>query len=130
AAVMTLDAAVDRPQLFGYLLALNAHLCGVAFATDGDRVLLVSERPTLDLDLSEVLDIIARVTTCADEHDDALVARFGGRLGTARRAALLQIAAARAFIEADRGQHVGAQRQLAGLAEQAALRIDQLGIRQ
>jgi hypothetical protein len=81
AVVMTLDAAVDRAALFGHLLALNARLCGVAFATAGDQVLLVSERSTLDLDDSEVRDAIERVTTYADEHDDALVARFGGRVG-------------------------------------------------
>jgi len=81
AVVMTLDATVDRGALFAHLLGLNANLCGAAFATDGDRVLVVSERSTLDLDHSEVLDAIARVTTCADDHDDALVARFGGRVG-------------------------------------------------
>jgi len=84
AVVMTLDAAVDRAALFAHLLAQNAHLCGVAFATDGDHVLLVSERSTLDLDDSEVRDAIERVTTYADEHDDALVARFGGRVGAWR----------------------------------------------
>jgi hypothetical protein len=81
AIVMTLDATVDRAGLFAHLLELNAGLCGAAFATAGDRVLLVSERSTLDLDHSEVLDAIDRVTRCADEHDDALVARFGGRIG-------------------------------------------------
>jgi hypothetical protein len=83
AVVMTLDAAVgiDRAALFAHLLELNARLCGVAFATDGDRVLLVGERSTLDLDHSEVHDAIERVTTYADEHDDVLVARFGGRVG-------------------------------------------------
>jgi hypothetical protein len=79
--VMTLDAAVDRGALFAHLLDLNAGLCGAAFATEGDQVLLVSERSTLDLDLSEVLELIARVTTYTDEHDDVLVARFGGRAG-------------------------------------------------
>lgn len=79
--VMTLDAAVDRTALFTHLLELNASLCGAAFAADGDQVLLVSERSTLDLDHSEVLDIIERVTTYADAHDDVLVARFGGRVG-------------------------------------------------
>jgi hypothetical protein len=83
AVVMTLDAAVDRAALFGHLLELNAGLAGVAFAADGDQVLLVSERSTLDLDLSEVRDAIERVTTYADEHDDVLVARFGGRVGAA-----------------------------------------------
>ena len=81
AVVMTLDAAVDRGALFAYLLGLNTNLCGTAFATDGEHVLLVSERSTLDLDHSEVLDVIDRVTRYADEHDDALVARFGGRIG-------------------------------------------------
>ena len=81
AVVMTLDAAVDRAALFAHLLELNAGLCAVAFATDGDQVLLVSERSTLDLDYSEVRDAIERVTTYADEHDDVLVARFGGRVG-------------------------------------------------
>jgi hypothetical protein len=83
AVVLTLDAKVDRPALFAHLLDLNAELCGAAFATDGDQVLLVSERTTLDLDRSEILDVIRRVTTCADEHDDMLVSRFGGALGVA-----------------------------------------------
>ncbi|HEY0194502.1 MAG TPA: YbjN domain-containing protein [Kofleriaceae bacterium] len=81
AVVMTLDEAVDRAALFAHLLEHNAHLCGAAFAADGDRVLLVSERSTRDLDHSEVRDAIDRVSRHADEHDDALVARFGGRLG-------------------------------------------------
>ena len=80
--VMTLDAAVDRAALFAHLLDLNATLCGAAFATEGDHVLLVSERSTLDLDLSEVLELIERVTTYTAEHDGVLVARFGGRPGT------------------------------------------------
>jgi hypothetical protein len=83
AVVMTLDAAVDRGALFAYLLELNASLCGAAFATDGDFVLLVSERSTLDLDASEVRDAIERVTAYADAHDDVLVARFGGQVGAA-----------------------------------------------
>lgn len=81
AVVMTLDAKVDREALFAHLLDQNATLCGAAFATDGDHVLLVSERSTLDLDRSEVFDMIRRVTTLADDYDDVLVARFGGTLG-------------------------------------------------
>lgn len=81
AVVMTLDAKVDRAALFAHLLELNTTLCGAAFATAGDQILLVSERTTLDLDRSEVLDTITRVTICADEHDDVLVARFGGSVG-------------------------------------------------
>ena len=81
AVVMSLDRKVDRPVLFAHLLDLNASLCGVAFATAGDQVLLVAERSTLDIDRSEVLELIRRVTTYADEHDDVLVTRFGGRRG-------------------------------------------------
>ena len=79
--VMTLDGKVDRAALYAHLLELNATLCGAAFATEGDRVLLVTERSTLDLDRSEVLELIKRITTYADDHDDTLVARFGGKLG-------------------------------------------------
>lgn len=82
ATMMTLDRAVDRLALFAHLLHLNASLCGVAFGTIGDQVMLLAERSTLDLDRSEVLELIRRVTTYADEHDDVLVARFGGRRGT------------------------------------------------
>jgi hypothetical protein len=81
AVVMTLDDRVDRAALFAHLLELNASLCGAAFATEGDHVLLVSERSTLDLDRSEVLDALQRVASYADQHDDVLVARFGGRVG-------------------------------------------------
>ena len=79
--VMTIDATVDRGALFQHLLERNCELWGAAFAVERDRVVLVSERSTLDIDRSEVADMIRRVTTYADDHDDALVARFGGRLG-------------------------------------------------
>ena len=81
AVVMTLDDKVDRAALYEYLLTLNVELCGNAFAVDRDRVLLVAERTTLDLDRSEIVDLIKRVTTNADHHDDQLVAKFGGTLG-------------------------------------------------
>ncbi len=81
ATVMTLDDSVDRAALYAHLLELNAGLAGCAFATNGDRVVLVAERSTLDLDRSEVLELVRRVTTAADDHDDVLVARFGGALG-------------------------------------------------
>lgn len=80
--VMTLDDKVDRPELFADLLETNAGMCGAAFATDGDRVILVSERTTLDLDKSEVVDLIERVLNYASQHAPVLVARYGGRAGT------------------------------------------------
>lgn len=79
--VMTIDASVDRLALFHHLLERNAELWGAAFALELDKVVLVAERSTLDLDRSEVADMIRRVTTYADDHDDTLVAKFGGRLG-------------------------------------------------
>ena len=84
AIVMTLDAKVDRPTLFTHLLEINTTLTGAAFGCVGDQIVLLSERSTLDLDRSEVLDTIRRVTSCADEHDDVLVARFGGSIGVAQ----------------------------------------------
>jgi hypothetical protein len=79
--VMTVNDKVDRNALGAKLLDLNAGLCGAAFATEGDRVLMLSERSTLDLDKSEVRELIKRVTTYADDHDDALVAQYGGTMG-------------------------------------------------
>lgn len=86
AVVLTVDDKVDRPALFEHLLDLNATLAGAAFALDGDRILLVSERSTLDLDRSELMDAIKRVRDMADDHDDVLVARFGGSVGEAASA--------------------------------------------
>jgi len=80
-AVMHIDAAVPRVALYGHLLEKNAELTGAAFALRGDTVILQSERSTLDLDRSEVLDLITRVTKYADDLDDTLVDRFGGALG-------------------------------------------------
>ena len=80
APVLALDAHVDRAALFAHLLEQNRDLTGAAFALDGDVILLVAERSTLDLDRSEVTELIRRLATYADDHDDALVARFGGRL--------------------------------------------------
>ena len=79
--VMTVNDKVDRSALHAALLDLNAGLCGAAFATDDDRVLMLSERSTLDLDKSEVRELIKRVTTYADDHDDTLVAQYGGTMG-------------------------------------------------
>lgn len=81
--VMTLDDRVDDRQLFRYLLTLNARsITGAAFGLDGHQVVLLAERSTLNLDRSEVLDLIRRVEDYADEYDDRLVVEFGGVLGT------------------------------------------------
>jgi hypothetical protein len=83
-AVMRLDPGGDpavRADLHADLLARNVELCGLAFAARGEQVLLVAERSTLDLDRSEVLELINKVAEHADAVDNALVASYGGTLG-------------------------------------------------
>ncbi len=81
APVLRLDASVDRARLFQRLLELNTTaIKGAAFGLAGDDVLLIAERSTLDLDLSEVHDVVKKVQEYADHHDDVLVAAFGGKL--------------------------------------------------
>ncbi len=84
--VLTLDPRVDQRALYQHLLELNRSvLCSMAFALDGPYVLLVAERPTLDLDRSEVFDLLRRIEHYADEYDDRLVGLFGGSLGRIER---------------------------------------------
>jgi hypothetical protein len=84
ATVVRLDAKVDRPRLFQRLLELNASAVkGAAFGLQGDDVVLVAERSTLDLDLSEVADLVKKIEEYADHYDDALVAEFGGKIAGA-----------------------------------------------
>jgi hypothetical protein len=80
-AVFRHPAGVDRIQLFQQLLTHNAELCGAAFALVGNQVVLVAERSTLDLDRSELADMVTRVQTYADDFDDVLVAEYGGDMG-------------------------------------------------
>lgn len=87
AVVMTLDIKVNRLALFQRLLNLNAlEVTGAAFALQEDEVLLLSERSTLDLDRSELRDLICVVRSFADAFDDTLVDEFGGTLGSLREA--------------------------------------------
>jgi len=82
APVMTTDARVDVAKLYRHLLNLNyTRLIGAAFATRQNEVVIVAERSTLDLDRSEVRDLIERVQQYADDYDDVLVEEFGGRVG-------------------------------------------------
>ena len=82
ATVMTIDDSVPQEALFARLLALNAvEITGAAFAVQDREVLLLSERTTLDLDRSELRELIDTVRLYADEYDDKLVAEFGGQLG-------------------------------------------------
>ena len=79
---MTTDARVDVARLYRHLLSLNySSLTGAAFATRQNEVVIVAERSTLDLDRSEVKELLEHVQTTADHHDDLLVEEYGGRLG-------------------------------------------------
>ncbi len=80
--LMTIDRTVDELGLFRQLLRLNrTALSTAAFAIEGKYVQIVAERPTLDLDRSEVFDLIRRVEFYSDEYDDRLVAAHGGIRG-------------------------------------------------
>lgn len=82
--IMTTDSA-DRSRLYERLLELNAdHVVGAAFAIRNGEVLVIAERSTLDLDLSEAADLIRRVEDYADRYDDELCAAFGGHRGPRR----------------------------------------------
>ncbi len=82
APVMTTDARVDTARLYRHLLSLNyGSLTGAAFATRQNEVVIVAERSTLDLDRSEVKELLEHVQNTADHHDDLLVEEYGGRLG-------------------------------------------------
>jgi hypothetical protein len=80
ARVMVVDDTVDRVRLFQRLLELNVdEIKGAAFGLEGDTIMLILERSTIDLDPSEVHDAIARVEEYADKWDDLLVREFGGK---------------------------------------------------
>lgn len=69
-----------REQLFKRLLELNAdELWMCAFALRGDHVLITADRTTVDLDRSEVVEMIERVAQYSDKFDDELVNDFGGQ---------------------------------------------------
>jgi hypothetical protein len=80
APVLHVAPGTDKLKLFRHLLELNATaVTGAAFGLQGEDVVLCAERTTVDLDPSEVMDMIRRVENFADQYDDLLVAEFGGR---------------------------------------------------
>lgn len=69
----------EPEKLFRTLLELNATgLGGVAFGVHHERVVVVTERRTRDLDADEIGYIIQRVGAAGDHYDDQLIAQFGG----------------------------------------------------
>ena len=82
ASVMTPGPRTDTAALWRKALLLNAERAAIAsFAVRGDTIVLIGQRPTLDIDRSEVLALIETVATDADLYDDELVREFGGRRG-------------------------------------------------
>jgi hypothetical protein len=83
AELLRLDGKVDRLKLFQRLLELNAStIKGAAFGLRGSDVVMVAERSTIDLDLSEVQEVVQKVEEYADHYDDILVGEFGGQLSS------------------------------------------------
>ncbi|MBI4508873.1 MAG: YbjN domain-containing protein [Deltaproteobacteria bacterium] len=81
APVLEIDEGTKTLELFRRLLELNAkEIYGAAFALRGNEIVLTAERSTLDLDRSEVLDLVERVQAYADHYDDALASELGGKL--------------------------------------------------
>ena len=80
AELVRLDAKVDRLKLFQRLLDLGRAASSLLFGLKGNDVVMVAERSTLDLDRSEVEEVLKKVEEYADHYDDALVAEFGGSI--------------------------------------------------
>jgi len=74
---------VDPTQevaLYRRLLELNAQGMGpVAFGLLHDRVVVVAERRSADLESAELEHLVQRVGAVGDHYDDQLVTRFGGQ---------------------------------------------------
>jgi hypothetical protein len=69
-----------KEALFARLLELNADgMQSCAFGLVGDKVVVVTERPTEDLDIGEVEHAIRHVAAVSDTYDDKLVSEFGGK---------------------------------------------------
>lgn len=74
------ETPTNQLAIFQRMLRLNAtELAGAAFGLKGDTVVLTTDRSTIDLDPSEVRDMILRVGYFADVYDDDLVNEFGGK---------------------------------------------------
>ncbi|HEY4015080.1 MAG TPA: YbjN domain-containing protein [Polyangiaceae bacterium] len=79
APVIVMPEAADKQlAVCRRLLELNAGgLSNAAFGLVGDRVIAVSERPTLGLDGQEVEQMVRHLAAVADTFDDRLASEFG-----------------------------------------------------
>jgi hypothetical protein len=77
--ILTLDAG-PQETLFKHLLELNAQgLANAAFGLIDQRVVAVSERPTEDMQVGEVEQMVRHLAAVADTYDDRLSKQFGGK---------------------------------------------------
>jgi hypothetical protein len=73
ATVATVPPGAGEARIFRKLLELNAdEVKGVAFGLVGNDIVLVSERSTIDLDPSEVEDILRRIEKFAAHYAGVL----------------------------------------------------------
>lgn len=80
APVMTLPEDEDNQNKLAHeLLKINYTLYGVTFAIHEDGVYLRNIREVEELDKSEVIYMIGRCGNYADNYNDELVKKFGGR---------------------------------------------------
>ncbi len=68
----------NREGFYRKLLELNAdELWSCAFAVRQDTVIVTADRTTVDMDLSEVVEMVESVAAYADRFDDELAQEFG-----------------------------------------------------
>ncbi len=78
--VLTLADGSPHEALFRHVLELNAAgLANAAFGLIDQRIVAVSERPTEDLQKTELDQMIRHLAAVADTYDDRLMKQFGGR---------------------------------------------------
>ncbi len=76
--VVTLPSGANQAALMRRLLELNAGgLANAAFGLMGDRVVAVTERPTLWLDAEEVEQLVRHLAAVADTFEDRFEKEFG-----------------------------------------------------
>jgi hypothetical protein len=84
--VMTLPEPAKREALYQHLLELNAQGLGnAAFGFASDRIVVVSERPTENMQGEEASQMVRHLAAVADTYDDRLVKAFGGELASGKK---------------------------------------------
>lgn len=81
--ILTLPEGKNQRACYEELLRLNSKgLVNCFFGIEDDRIVIGSDRTALDLQLSELRDMVVCVSTFADEFDDPIAERFGCKLAS------------------------------------------------